>query len=106
MNHPQVASEIILGLKDGYFIILQAQNIFKSPQVSAFPLLKARHRIQLFMTTFSAAESLVCNSVATAWLDLASAWSLRLFQIGKTEPWLMAGLWLNHGLTSQNGYGE
>ena len=45
-------------------------------------------------------------SVATARLDSASAWSPRLFQIGKTEPRLMAGLRLNHGLTSQNGYEE
>ena len=49
---------------------------------------------------------MTAGSVATAWLDLASAWSPCLFQIGKTEPWLMAGLQLNHSLTSQNGYGE
>jgi hypothetical protein len=28
VNHPQVTSGILLGLKEGYFIILQAQNIF------------------------------------------------------------------------------
>ena len=52
------------------------------------------------------AKYIVQTSVATARLDSASAWSPRLFQIGKTEPRLMAGLRLNHGLTSQNGYGE
>ena len=45
-------------------------------------------------------------SVATAQLDSTLAWSPQLFQIGKTEPQLMASLQLNHGLTSQNGYEE
>ena len=62
VNHPQVASGILLGLKESYFIILQAQNIFKGPHISTFPLLTARHRIWLFVTTFSAAESLVCKN--------------------------------------------
>src|ERR1700683_4099895 len=52
------------------------------------------------------AQHFATTSVATARLDSASAWSPRLFQIGKTEPRLMAGLRLNHGLTSQNGYEE
>ena len=55
---------------------------------------------------FPSLDSESHHSVATARLDSASAWSPRLFQIGKTEPRLMAGLRLNHGLTSQNGYEE
>jgi len=61
MNHPQMASGCHLRLKDDYFIILQAQNIFYNPQVSAFPLLMARYGIQLFMTMFGTTESLVCK---------------------------------------------
>jgi hypothetical protein len=61
VNHPQVASGIFWGLKEGHSIIMPAQISFKGPHISTFPLLTTRHRIHLFMTTFSAAESLVCK---------------------------------------------
>jgi hypothetical protein len=53
-------------------------------------------------------DFLVKIQVVLPWLSLTrlQLGAPRLFQIGKAEPWLMAGLQLNHGLTSQNGYEE
>jgi hypothetical protein len=49
-----VAPGVFGGLKEGYFAILQAQNIFKGPPVSTFPFLTATK-----FSSFGTAESLV-----------------------------------------------